>query len=189
MCVIAIKPKGVQMPSNEIIRAMYRANHDGCGFCTPTMYYRGLSLNVFLQKIRQVSVDEPCIMHFRLATHGSVKKSNCHPFYDEETGVYFAHNGVLNIIPKNDTTDSETAFRDVILPYVRKYGFQSDETRYTIHQIIGGSRFAFLQGEEVQMFGNFYARMGCYFSNLNFTYYIHSDRIYRYNQTNIRKSI
>lgn len=189
MCVICVKPKGAEMPSKEILQAMYRANHDGCGFCTPTQSYKGLSFAVFMQKIKSVGKDEPCVMHFRWATHGSVKKSNCHPFYDCETGVYFAHNGVLNVRPKGDMTDSETAFRDLILPYIKKYGLNSDEVKYTINQIIGGSRFAFLQGDEVQIYGNFYSRMGCYFSNLNFVHFIFDERIYRHNLVGIRKNI
>ena len=59
MCVICVKPKGAQMPSNEIIIAMYRANHDGCGFCTPTKSYKGLSFSTFMRELKKVSVDEP----------------------------------------------------------------------------------------------------------------------------------
>ena len=156
MCVICVKPKGVDMPTNEILKAMYKANHDGCGFCTPTKSYKGLSFASFMREIKSVSKDEPCIMHFRWATHGSVKRSNCHPFYDYQTGVWFAHNGILNVRPKKDMTDSETAFRDIFLPYIAEYGLKSDEARYTIKQVLANtsSKFAFMQGDDVQLFGN-----------------------------------
>lgn len=183
MCVICVKPKGVRMPSNEIIRAMYKANHDGCGFCTPTKEYRGLSLNSFLSKIAEVSTDEPCIMHFRWATHGSVKRDNCHPFYDEISKTWFAHNGVLDILPVGDMTDSETAFRFILAPLIKSHGLHSTVLKEAVRDIIGASRFAFMQGEDVVMYGNFHSRFGCYYSNLNFVHLIYEDRIYSHNLT------
>ena len=182
MCVICVKPKGVEMPSNEILKAMYKANHDGCGFCTPTKSYKGLSFASFMREIKAVEKDEPCIMHFRWATHGSVKRSNCHPFYDYQTGVWFAHNGILNVRPKKDMTDSETAFRDIFLPYIAEYGLKSDEARYTIKQVLANtsSKFAFMQGDDVQLFGNYERFRGCYFSNLRFMIYANDYR-FRHN--------
>ena len=179
MCVICIKPKGAQMPSNEIINAMFSANHDGCGFCTPTLSYKGLSIASFLREIKKVPDSEPCIMHFRWATHGSVKRSNCHPFYDENTQTWFAHNGVLDIRPVGDMTDSETAFRYIIAPKIALYGFGSKEVEDAVKDVIGGSRFAFLQGDNVSMYGNFYNRFGCFYSNLNFVHLIGQSQPYR----------
>ena len=163
---------------------MYRANSHGCGFCTPTKYYRGLSFDAFMQKIRQVRIDEPCIIHFRLATHGSVKRNNCHPFYDAGTGTYFAHNGILNVMPYKDTTDSETAFRSLFVPQIRQHGLQSDELAYSVQQVRAntGSKFAFMQGEDVLLFGEFQTYEGCLCSNMRFIYYLEEERIYRNNR-------
>lgn len=47
-------------------------------------------------------------MHFRFATHGSVRNRNCHPFRDGD--LFFAHNGVLPYPSVGDRTDSEFAF-------------------------------------------------------------------------------
>lgn len=169
------------MPSKEIITAMYRANHDGCGFCTPTKSYKGLSLASFLREISAVTPDEPCIMHFRWATHGSVKRSNCHPFYDGEADLWFAHNGILDIVPDGDMTDSETAFRSIIAPVVRKSGLDSKEAVRVIENVAGVSRFALMQGDQVRLYGTFFERFGCHYSNLNFVHLILEDRIYRHN--------
>lgn len=172
MCVICVKPKGVAMPSKDIIKAMYKANHDGCGFCTPTKSYKGLSLASFLREIEKVTDEEPCIMHFRWATHGSVKRSNCHPFYDDASQTWFAHNGILDIRPVGDMTDSETAFRYILAPLIQSHGLRSIVLKEAVRDIIGGSRFAFLKGEDLVMFGNFHSRFGCYYSNLNFVHLI-----------------
>lgn len=34
----------------------------------------------------------PCLIHFRLATHGAVEPRNCHPFHTDRG--YVAHNGI-----------------------------------------------------------------------------------------------
>ncbi len=169
------------MPTNEILSAMHQANMDGCGFCTPTKSYKGLSFATFMKKIKGVQQDEPCIMHFRFATHGSVKSSNCHPFYDDDTNTWFAHNGILDVMPEGDTTDSETAFRDIIVPNIKAYGLHARYTKYIIEHLAGCSRFAFMQGDDVVMFGSYSLVDGCYFSNLRFMHYVREARIYRHN--------
>lgn len=172
MCVICYIPKGVDTPSKEVLKAMYKANPDGVGICTPTMSYKGMSFNVLCKQLSKRTTDEPCLLHFRYATHGSIKKSNCHPFYDENTDTHFMHNGILNIFPKGDMTDSETAFRGVLLPYIKRFGLHSSEVKNTVNQIIGGSRFAFMSGDDVLLFGNYETLGNCLYSNLRFMRYI-----------------
>lgn len=170
MCVIVVKPKGVRMPSDEIIRACARANRDGFGFCTPDSYFKSTSFIAFQDKLAAVRTDEPCIMHFRLATHGSVCQANCHPFKKKD--VYFAHNGILDITPLRGKTDSETAFLKLIYPKIEKYGMFSEEVMTAIRGIIGSSKFAIMQGEDLGLYGHFEHAEGCYFSNLRFLYYM-----------------
>jgi len=179
MCVICYIPKGVETPSKDIITAMHKANSHGMGMCTPTKNYKGMNFNSFYRQLQKRNIEEPCLLHFRFATHGSIKQSNCHPFYDKDTDTYFMHNGILSIEPTGDMTDSETAFREYLVPDIKQYGLDSDELSYTIHGIIGFSKFAFMQGEEVKLYGEFFKRYGVYYSNLRFSYYMHP---YRYNE-------
>lgn len=182
MCVICYKPKGVETPDRETLYAMYHANSHGCGFCTPTKLYRGLSFDTFYKAIKKVSTNEPCIIHFRLATHGSIRRANCHPFYDRETNTFFAHNGVLNIQPDKDKTDSETAFRHIFVPYIQQYGLQSAELRDTVIQVRAntGSKFIFMQGDNITMFGDFLPFDGCYVSNKRFLAYLGESSYFAY---------
>ena len=144
-----------------------RFNPHGCGFCTPTKEYKGLTFRSFLKRIQEVG-DEPVLIHFRYATHGSVKRSNCHPFYDSVSDTHFMHNGVLNIYPQEDITDSEYAFRNFFVPDLRKYGLHSNELKEDIYHNIGSSRFAFMQGEEVRLYGDFRKIDRCFYSNTRF---------------------
>ena len=167
MCIIIAKPQGASMPPYRILENCARRNPDGFGFATVDGVYKTMKFDTFIKHLYDWTTDDDAILiHFRYATHGSCKRSNCHPFRDDETGVSFAHNGVLNIVPHGDMTDSETAFRGLILPKIRDYGLDSDEVFNEIEDIIGGSRFAFLGPDSlIRLYGNFYDFAGCMYSN------------------------
>lgn len=169
MCVIIYKPAGVDIPSQALLSKAQSINPHGCGLCSSTVAYKGLSFNSFLRAINKVPKEEPLLIHFRLATHGSVKRSNCHPFYDSKTDTFFMHNGMLyGIKPNRDRTDSECAFEYFLQPTIEKYGLHSEELAMQVHNIIGYSKFAFMQGNSVRLFGSFILRDGLFFSNLRF---------------------
>lgn len=165
MCVIIIKPVGAKMPTKKELKKAFIRNPHGCGFCVPGRGYKTLNFEDFYQHLKEVKKEEPCIIHFRYATHGSVCEGNCHPFYGD--GVWFAHNGVLRIAVKSDKTDSETAFRGILLPTINEYGIDSPELVDDIYRIIGCSKFAFLKDGKIYTFGRFILRNGLYYSNLN----------------------
>lgn len=178
MCIIIVKPAGVKMPDNEIINAAYRANPHGCGLVSPSVFYKGLSFDSFKRALKKVPESEPCIIHFRLATHGSIKRSNCHPF--NRGDVWFAHNGILNITPQGDMTDSETAFQNIIYPAILKHGYSSKGMTQAVNRVIGYSKFAFLCGDDVKLYGDYtLSDDGCYYSNMRFMPYIGYPRNYR----------
>lgn len=169
MCIIITKPEGVRVPPMAIIARCAKLNPHGFGFATKDRIYKTLSFEDFKRELKTISVHETAILHFRYATHGSVKIENCHPFRDLESGVSFAHNGILNIEPVDDMTDSETAFRTKIVPVIREYGIDSDEFIIANHSIIGGSRFAYLDDEgNYKLYGQFVHYKGCWYSNRNF---------------------
>lgn len=170
MCVIIYKPAGRKLPSIDILDKAYRRNPHGCGLVSPSVFYKGLSYASFKKYLNECSKEEPLLIHFRYATHGSVKKSNCHPFYDKETETYFMHNGIIGYItPLKDKTDSECAFRQILQPYIERYGLDSLKFNDIANRIIGGnSKFAFIHRANVKLFGEFFNFQNCYFSNLRF---------------------
>ena len=169
MCVIIYKPKGIELPSIELLTKARNHNSHGCGIVAPNVFYKGLSFESFKRNLKKCSKEEPVLIHFRYATHGSIKKANCHPFFDSDTNTFFMHNGILSAIKvKDDRTDSETAFRNILVPYIKKYGLDSTEVSETANWIKGYSKFAFIQGDRVVLFGDYIFRDGLYFSNLRF---------------------
>ena len=167
MCIIIIKPAGVALPELSTLEMCEYQNPHGFGFATPTKVYHSMNRLDFENHVySDIKVDEPAIIHCRIATHGSVRKRNCHPFVDAETGVAFAHNGILDLKPIGDWTDSETAFRTRFVPVIKKYGYDSRELAAAVRETIGSSRFAFLNKRgEIQMYGSWVKSEGCFFSH------------------------
>lgn len=172
MCVIVIKKGGQKRPPYQMLKACALANPDGFGFCTPNKSFRSLDFEVFFNELQNVSRSEPCIMHFRFATHGSVRESNCHPFYDRDTNTWFAHNGILNILPYKGKTDSETAFRKYIVPAIKTYGYTSEDTDSVTNNLRGASKFAMLNGKKIRLFGEYMKFNDYLCSNLRFVPYL-----------------
>lgn len=158
------------MPKREILDACAIANPDGFGFASERDYYKTMSYDRFLDRLAMVRTDEACIIHFRLATHGSKRRGNCHPF--KVGDLYFAHNGVLPIVPDYDKTDSETAFRRYLAKPAATYGLQSWQMSRAVDAIIGTSKFAFLRGGEIAAFGQFTDINGVLYSNTRWQRYI-----------------
>lgn len=150
MCVIMTKVAGAQFPPVEEIKNCCDSNPDGFG----AMYTAGGRVKVFKTMDKQVfiawyekfvkkhPVSTPLVCHMRIATHGSKKVDNCHPWTDNKGSVGFAHNGILSVKNRKDMTDSETFFRDLWLPVYLGYGSKAAD-RVT-ECCVGTSRFAFL---------------------------------------------
>lgn len=152
------------MPTDAELKRAYMLNPHGCGFVSKTQHFKSLNFYSFLMRLHNVPQDENCIIHFRYATNGSICKANCHPF--TKRGFSFAHNGILNIQTNGDRTDSETAFRTIIYPAIQQYGFNSEELKLAIDNIIGFSKFAVMNEKgEIRLFGDFKPYDGRLYSN------------------------
>ena len=124
MCIIAIKEKGINMPSEEILETMFRHNPDGAGF----MYAKDghvhirkgfMTFHSFMKAVDRIEnvKDIPLVMHFRIATSGNIDAGTCHPFpisnkrkvlrkTDITTDIGVVHNGVIPITAPNNMSDT-----------------------------------------------------------------------------------
>jgi len=193
MCVICIKPENVAMPPKERLEAMFDSNKDGCGF----MYSRKgkvvirkgfMKLKHFQKGIKQEGItDKDClIMHFRIATAGSVNPKNTHPFpvtsdmgelkaLRTETEFGIAHNGILQLEhdSHHDLSDTMTFIRDVLAEPTIKKNMFNPAVWYLIEEAIGSSKMVILDKEKkFHLLGDWVldkqTNDGCYYSNLNF---------------------
>lgn len=170
MCCILYIPSGVKTPPITTLKAIHRANPHGIGFVDADgNNLKTLDLSCFLQAVKQRHTDAACIIHFRLATHGSISEKNCHPFHDTATDIWFAHNGVLPIPSHDDMTDSEIFFREGFLGALdsSRIGFHDPDLWRYVEQVRGSSRFFFMRGDIIRMLGQWHERQGVFYSNLN----------------------
>lgn len=118
MCIIIAKAKGAKPLPTKVFENVWDNNPDGAGIlyndgiCT-TLSKGIMKRENFLKKVKEANRTEcSFIIHTRIATHGSVKPENTHPFISKSLG--FAHNGTMPITPDDDKTDSETFFLNTI---------------------------------------------------------------------------
>lgn len=176
MCILVVKKKGVDYPSLEQVKNCCKANPHG--FSLSYTYkgrmrtYRTMNEREFLWKYQSIASIYSCeevamILHARIATHGTINEHNCHCFLGE--GLSFAHNGILSINNRDDLTDSETFFRDYFIPEYKKTHQFTDKVVNIINNIIGSSKFAFLQANGyIHYFGKFINEDGILFSNYSY---------------------
>lgn len=122
MCIIVVKPKGADVPSENILKECFKNNPDGAGFMYAhrgTVYgVKGLmTYESFIEAVHKVEssvpkiADKSMVFHFRIATHGTKTEGNTHPFplkkkcssdyrdfkltrWTAKQG--FAHNGIIS---------------------------------------------------------------------------------------------
>lgn len=192
MCIIVVKIKGSDFPSEKIIRSCMDSNPHGFSMAWNgpdklVHNFKSMDKEKALAKYRELSSTlDPAvtgfIFHARIATHGSHKVENCHCWVEPvvtDKGSFqiaFAHNGILHNIPnRDDMTDSETFFQDYFLPVLRTLGWE--QAKKTAKAIIGsGNKFAFLcNSGNIEMMGDGFVKHQepdkkgkCYYSNSSF---------------------
>ena len=122
MCIAIVKPSGVKMPSRDILKVCFKNNPDGAGFAYNrngrNYLHKGyFTFKEFYDALSgcRIKQSEAALIHFRVATHGNIDKSTCHPFlitgnYDDmkithlkSSGAIMIHNGMLNLYDKDIT--------------------------------------------------------------------------------------
>lgn len=178
MCILIVKPAGVKVPSMKIFENCFWANKDGAGFAYSDG--RKLTLSKGHMKFKDFEnalhdsgdlTKYPAIFHFRIATHGTVKPANTHPFNVNDRMVA-GHNGILRITPKGDLTDSETFFKYVCAPVLETCPLYSEEFSTMVSALIDSSKLAFLTDKgDIKMFGKFEEEDGVFYSNTSYLGY------------------
>lgn len=133
MCLLIFKPAGQTIPA-AVLRHAATVHDDGFGYAigegTTFSTYHSLSFQEAEIETLEAAVDKPVLVHFRMATHGSVTLANVHPFampINEHHHTYVAHNGILmNHQPEaNDDRSDTRVFIDTVLSRLQP-GWWSD---------------------------------------------------------------
>ena len=139
MCVIAIKRQGVKMPDEQTLKTMWTNNPHGAGI----MYARDgrvyidkgyMDWTAFYERIKTLGdvTNESVVIHFRIATHGSVCPGNTHPFpvtanvanlskLRGSCKVGVAHNGIIRCVtPRKGISDTMEYVATKLAPLAEK---------------------------------------------------------------------
>ena len=189
MCIVVAKPMNVPMPDVETLRRCFRANPDGAGF----MYADGKSVRIrkgymdfegFMKALRAEVPEErmtetAMVLHFRIATHGKVQPSCCHPFpiseepsdlrstrHEARFGV--AHNGVIHgRMTGEDWSDTMDFVAGIMYPLMKMNpNFMHNDFALDLLEDACGSKLAIMDNAgDIVTVGRFYDDNGVKFSN------------------------
>lgn len=174
MCILIAKPAGIEKPSKELMKTCWDNNPDGAGIAWSDGRKLYLRKGMMKWQDFETVYDElelknaPAIIHFRIATHGTVKPENTHPFNVNER-IIAAHNGVLTVKNEGDRTDSETFFKRICAPILKSYPIESKEFDLCVQALIGSSKLAFITDRgKIITYGAFNEHEKVLYSNLSF---------------------
>lgn len=189
MCVICVKKKGVRMPNQSEITAMWARNPDGAGFMFArngklTIRKGFMDLNSLMQALADANIQEsePLVLHFRISTQAGITPQMTHPFpvsayYSELEKlescpqIGFAHNGIIARTSGKNARYSDTAL--FVAKYVNELLRQPcDVSKRALLEAIGAlapnNRFAVMNRYgKIATIGEFRERDGLLYSNLN----------------------
>ena len=156
MCIAILQKAGEEL-SKETFYQCWRRNPDGAGLMFANhgeiRIYKELdSVDKFYKTYKRVLASEAkgrdVVVHFRIATHGSIVKQNCHPFRINER-IAFAHNGIIHNVSTErykDLSDTRVFAKEVLsqLPD----GFETCQaTMRMVEEFIGRSKLILLDNK------------------------------------------
>lgn len=190
MCVIAFSPKGIQAPTEEQIRAMFRANSDGAGFAYngrngEVFYEKGfMTVDALLERLKPLDqwTNTNLGIHFRIGTAGKNDEKTCHPFpistdlgtlrKTSGTGDVLFHNGILAEGGWADSLSSDTQdFVIAFAPLLAKPSKSTVRDKW-IEELIKGNRILTMyKNNRYKMYGDWQKDGDIFVSNLTYKNY------------------
>jgi hypothetical protein len=151
MCLAIWKPAGETISEAELEEA-FRCNKDGAGFAAATgqaivMQKGFFKFGKFLKAYNRFK-DLPCLIHFRIRTHGYSDAANCHPFLFGKGSFAAIHNGTIDI-KCTDFKHSDTwhFVHKVLEPLCDGINLGSPAARYLIEVAIGWSKMVVMDSK------------------------------------------
>ena len=154
MCVAIYKPADARLDPDDLWNC-WMDNHDGMGVAIAMgkelITYKEMKDFPYFRDLLEKYEKHDMIVHFRIATHGVVDETNCHPFLISDT-VAMIHNGVLSGMDDDDFIRSDTKVfaEDYLAPIMKDFpGILENQAFLSMITQIAGSwnRIAFLTAD------------------------------------------
>lgn len=198
MCIIAYAPKNVSI-SDATIKIMFQHNPDGAGLMwkqNGIVEIRKGFFNVdkLIAAWHKIPVECEKAIHCRIATHGKVTVTCCHPFPvrgttesmgygSDHTDIAMMHNGIIALTSppagiRSPYSDTMMFAKEVL--YSVKDSLDNEYIQEMLERAIGTSRMLiFRANSDTVRLGNWVRDGKVYFSNTsykNYTYFYGSYR-------------
>lgn len=195
MCIICVKKRGVELPTEEQIRTMFTRNSHGGGY----MYARNgkvechkgfMNVEEMLNSIKEEKFtnDDVVAFHFRIGTQGANSPQLTHPYpYTEKyeqcfhldylTNLGIMHNGIIPLtstgkkdVKTNDTIDFITQY---LVKLIRTEEDLFDKKIHKMIESLTNSKWCLMNGKgDIITIGNFIEeKNGLLFSNNTYKEY------------------
>lgn len=155
MCIAILNTTGIIKKS--VLKTCWTNNPDGAGLAYVEkgkiqIIKEMKDFNFFYKQYnaaRQKNSKANFLIHFRIATHGKVNSTNCHPFLVNEN-LCFIHNGIISGTGLKDCPDfSDTyLFNQVILNKLPANFIENEAILNLLADYIGYSKLIFLDSAD-----------------------------------------
>lgn len=197
MCIICLKPAGVEMPSDKEIKHMFDRNPHGAGFAIQgdihgdgrflVEYHKGfMNVDDLIEALgpKDKLKDLTVAIHCRIKTSGETDKFTTHPFpisnqysdlrKTDGSGPVLFHNGVFSglggIVDKN-SSDTQDFVVGVASRYLKNAKMPGKIAQVITGKIIGECRVLVLYPKKsfpMLRWGKWYEHKGCWYSNMGY---------------------
>lgn len=154
MCIAICVAPGKKLTKAQMINC-HASNKDGCGFAyistdilghSKIKMYKTMDFNKFLHQYERAvknNPESPFIVHFRIATHGTVDKFNCHPFKVNKR-MAMIHNGIIAGVGVDPKKSDTQLFNEKVLKKLPKGWEKNEAIGALIEKFIVGSKVLIL---------------------------------------------
>lgn len=193
MCIAILVSPGSSV-SDVQLKNSFDNNPDGAGFSYVSedltghrklRVFKTMDYEVFLRKFKRAiyhNPESPFLVHFRIATHGTVDKFNCHPFFINKE-VSFIHNGIIGGVGVDPVKSDTQVFNDKVLKNLPKDFYKKEVYKILIEKFIVGSKLLTLDIDgHVTIFNESagHWKDGVWFSNNSYLYAAPKATVYQW---------
>lgn len=154
MCIAIVRRPYAEI-SEEALHNCAVNNPDGFGFTyvreditgvRKLIIKKTMDYEIFIRQYRRavkLNPESVFLIHFRIATHGTVNKFNCHPFRVNKN-MTFIHNGIITGVGVDSLKSDTQLFNEKVLKVMPK-GFEKvDGIKLLLEKFLSGSKLATL---------------------------------------------
>ncbi len=184
MCMAIFKPAD-KLLTKRAAKNSFDGNKHGAGYAYAKdgklVVEKGFfSFAKFWKAFNAIQKGNPCLVHFRWATHGKIDAANCHPFI-VTNGVAMVHNGIFSDFGGTKRSDTAEFTKCVLTPMFKSApdAWKLPAYQYMLEKTVGvGNKVIILNalGEHliVREFAGIWDK-GIWYSNSGYTSWASDD--------------